>query len=45
MSQENVEFVKALYPQPDTDVAALIRDEELLLLRDYGRREDMGAPV
>jgi ketosteroid isomerase-like protein len=27
MSQENVELVKALYPSPDTDIAALFRDE------------------
>jgi ketosteroid isomerase-like protein len=28
MSQENVEFVKALYPQPDADLVALFREEE-----------------
>ena len=27
MSQENVELVKALVPQPDTDWAELVRDE------------------
>jgi ketosteroid isomerase-like protein len=27
MSRENVEFVKALYPRPDTDVCTLFRDE------------------
>jgi ketosteroid isomerase-like protein len=27
MSQENVDFVKALYPQPDSDIVALFRDE------------------
>ena len=28
MSQENVQFVKALYPQPHADLVALLRDEE-----------------
>jgi ketosteroid isomerase-like protein len=27
MSQENVELVKALYPQPDVDMAELVRNE------------------
>lgn len=27
MSRENVELVKALYPPPDADIAALFRDE------------------
>ena len=27
MSQENVELVKALYPQPDTEMAELVRNE------------------
>ena len=27
MSQENVELVRALYPEPGTDIAALFRDE------------------
>ena len=27
MSRENVELVKALYPRPGTDIAALFRDE------------------
>ena len=28
MSRENVELVKALYPAPDADIAALFRDED-----------------
>jgi ketosteroid isomerase-like protein len=28
MSEENVELVKALYPPPGTDIAALFRDED-----------------
>ena len=27
MSQENVELVKALFPQPDTDIVPMFRDE------------------
>ena len=27
MSRENVEFVKAMYPRPDTDIVAMFRDE------------------
>ena len=52
MSQENVDLVQALYLSPDTDVCALFRDELIdagdrvvLLLRDYGRREDMDIEV
>ena len=30
MSQENVELVRAFIPTPDTDIAALLRDESLL---------------
>jgi hypothetical protein len=29
MSQENVEIVRALIPSPDTDIAALLRDDSL----------------
>jgi ketosteroid isomerase-like protein len=29
MSQENVELVRALIPSPETDVASLLRDDEL----------------
>jgi SnoaL-like protein len=32
MSQENVELVKALYPQPDSDMAFLVRDEDTFTL-------------
>ena len=28
MAQENVDLVKALYPQPDTDMAELVRNED-----------------
>ena len=28
MSQENVELVKALWPQPGTDIARLFRDDD-----------------
>jgi hypothetical protein len=28
MSRENVELVKALYPEPDTDIVQLFQDDE-----------------
>ena len=40
MSQENVELVKALYPHPSADIAALFRDEET-----FGRMRDALSPL
>jgi hypothetical protein len=39
MSQENVELIRALVPTPETDVAALFRDESLF----KATREALGA--
>jgi ketosteroid isomerase-like protein len=39
MSRENVELVKALCPQPDTDIAALFRDDQA-----YARFREAFAP-
>jgi hypothetical protein len=40
MSQANVELVKALYPHPDADIAALFRDEST-----FGRMRDTLSPL